>query len=331
MNSTVMHGDDLYFSEQDLSVIHRKNSLIIWNVLNYFITYANEANWEPGHVTRNMDHVTGSALDWWINARTQELINSVTDYLDQYDTVRATKTIEAYVNDLSTWYVRRSRGRKDQEFFSTLYQVLLTFSKVIAPVMPYMAERIHRALIDEKSSVHLTKWPESKKLSSGEQDILLKMRLVREIVEEGHSQRKTQGVKVRQPLASLTYSLKDKKPLGEELEQIIASEMNVKLVEFNDHQAKRVEIDWELTLELKQEGLARDLERFIQDLRKKQDLRVGQMVSINWDVSSEGLSGLFDMIDKKKTYVSNLKRQKGLQGKNMETEEGTVTIEIEKA
>src|SRR5258708_6931072 len=136
MNSPVMNADNLNFSERELSVIYRKNILILWNVYNYFVTYANEAGWEPKPAGYKPDLT--NVLDLWIVAKTQELVNTVTDELDGYNTVRATRAIEEYINESSTWYLRRTRGRKDSHFFGSLRHALLAMAKVSAPELPYI-------------------------------------------------------------------------------------------------------------------------------------------------------------------------------------------------
>ncbi len=305
MNCPVMLGDhDVNFSERELGVTYRKNVLILWNVFNYFVTYANEAGFDSK--TPWPAQKFESVLDQWAIAKTQELINEVTLHLDNYDTVRATRIMESYINELSTWYLRRSRGRKDQEFFLTLRHCLIVTALVTAPVMPYLSEIIFRHLdfVGDVPSVHLENWPDSKSLSGADKEVLASMKVVRDLVEQGHSIRKAANVKLRQPLAQMTYT---GKKLGAEFEEILADELNVKAVVLGD----KLEFDMTLTPELKQEGLARDLERVIQEMRKQKGFKVGETVDLFYDTTDAELIAAFAVFDTKKTYIGQIKQEPG--------------------
>ncbi|HEX9502796.1 MAG TPA: class I tRNA ligase family protein [Patescibacteria group bacterium] len=322
MNSPVMNADNLNFSERELSVIYRKNILILWNVYNYFVTYANEAGWEPKPAGYKPDLT--NVLDLWIVAKTQELVNTVTDELDGYNTVRATRAIEEYINELSTWYLRRSRGRKDSHFFGSLRHALLVMAKVSAPVIPYMSELIYSNLNKNPAvlSVHLAKWPEKKELSKDQKEVLEQMELVRNLVEQGHGLRKAANIKLRQPLASVTYN--DKNELRKDYTDILAEELNVKTVKFGD----KLEFDLNLTSELKKEGLARELERAVQDLRKKSGLKVGEIVNLSYNTDDDELIAAFDLFDTKKTYINKISKEAG--GEKFEVEGKSVDIALTK-
>jgi len=145
----------------------------------------------------------------------------------------------------------------------TFYQTLVDLTKVLAPFIPFISDSIYRNLTAERS-VHLTAWPEQGDI---DQKLLDDMKLAREIVELAHSQRKEKSVKLRQPLASITYLHTEKLP--DEVEQVIAAEVNVKSVRYQSGKELEVELDWSLTDDLKAEGAARELIRQIQDERKK--------------------------------------------------------------
>ncbi len=339
MNSAVMQAEDLNFSERELGVIYRKNILILWNVFNYFVTYANEAGWEPKQGAG--DRVQGTVLDKWVVAKTQELVNGVTDELNNYSTVRATRMIEDYINELSTWYVRRSRGRKDDEFFETLRHCLLVLSKLMAPVTPYVAELIYQNLttspspslkggesensppfkgeLEGVSSVHLTAWPEKQDLRTEQRTLLAQMSLVRDLVEQGHSLRKAANIKLRQPLQSFVYAGNQ---LGAEFEEILADELNVKSVKFSD----KLEFDLNITPELKKEGLAREIERAVQEMRKQKGLKVGETVNLSYDTDDSELKAAFALFDTKKTYVDKIAAASG--GEEVEIDGKKLTISL---
>ncbi|OGE84017.1 MAG: hypothetical protein A3B10_04110 [Candidatus Doudnabacteria bacterium RIFCSPLOWO2_01_FULL_44_21] len=320
MNSVVMLADDMNFSEKNLAVTYRKNILILWNVYNYFVTYANEADWEPkSKVKSQKSKVT---LDQWIVAKTQELVNQITENLDSYNTVKATRAIEDYINELSTWYLRRSRGRKDDEFFATLRYCLLAVSKVIAPIMPYIAELIYQNLNrkTEILSVHLAAWPETKKLTKDDQELLVNMQTVQNLVEQGHSLRKAANIKLRQPLKTFVYHFQRR--LGKVFEEILADELNVKEVGYG----RELKFDQKITAELKKEGLARELERTIQGMRKTKGFKVGQLAVLGYNTNDNELKAAFALIDTKKTYLSQIKEESG--GEEVEIEGKKATIRL---
>lgn len=322
MNSPVMNADNLNFSERELGIAYRKNVLILWNVFNYFVTYANEEGYEP-----KADSLPelNNVLDKWIVAKTQVLINTVTDEMDSYNTVRSSRAVEEYINELSTWYVRRSRGRKDEGFFISLRHSLLVVSKVIAPLMPYMAELIYQSLNRKTDvlSVHLAAWPEKKDLDQSQEEVLVSMQTIKDLVEQGHSLRKGASIKLRQPLAVFTYSGKQ---LAPEFEEILADELNVKSVKFGEVQG----FDLNITPELKQEGLARELERTIQGMRKEQGFKVGEMANISYDTEDKELEAALGQIDTKKTYVSAVKLEKGVAGETVDIDGKKLTIHLGK-
>ncbi|MEO8065605.1 MAG: class I tRNA ligase family protein [Candidatus Doudnabacteria bacterium] len=304
MNSPVMLAENLDFSERELAVVYRKNILILWNVYNYFVTYANEAGWEPK--PPGYKPVLDNVLDKWIVAKTQELILEVTLELDNYNTVKATRAIEAYINELSTWYLRRSRGRKDSHFFGTLRHALTVLAKVSAPVMPYMSELVYSNLNKnpETISVHLAKWPEKKELDQEQKKILEQMQQVRDLVEQGHALRKASNIRLRQPLESFTY---DKQLLAKDFEEILADELNVKSVKFGSI----LEFDLKITPKLKNEGLARELERTVQEMRKKSGFKVGEKANLSYDTEDKELKAAFELFDTKKTYIGKISQGKG--------------------
>ena len=300
MNSPVMQADNLNFSERELGVIYRKNVLILWNVYNYFVTYANEAKWDDEDV-----NVSEQVLDRWMHARTQELVNAVTDNLNAYGTVRATRAIEQFINDLSTWYLRRSRGRSDADFFGTLRHCLIVVSKVMAPFAPYISEEMYRNLNrkPEILSVHLAAWPEKRDLSAEEGQLLALMNHIRNIVEEVHALRAKEKIKLRQSLAKLEIPEEKFSPA---LLDILKDEVNVKEVVVGD----KLELDTNLSDDLKLEGLTAELTRQIQQLRKESGLKIGQMADLSYETDSDMIEKALTQVDRKKTYLKEIKKGK---------------------
>lgn len=328
MNSVVMQADNLNFSEREVQNVYRKVVLILWNVFNYYQIYSAAANYEAQDLVGESSNI----LDRWITARTQELINGVTENLDNYNTVWATRLISEYIDDLSTWYLRRSRGRSDKEFFTTLRQSLLNTAKVIAPIMPYLAEVIYQGLKtktqnlkSETESVHLEDWPEARELSEEEKNILRDMAIIREAASLGQAIRKALNIPVRQPLPRLAFFTKEEMTPTKELLQVLLDELNVKKFDpaLSGEKVENVEImagtsrilnfylDTSVSEELNLEGMIRSLERAIQELRKKQGLKVGEMAVLTYETSDTEIKKALDLFDKNKTYISEVKEAEG--------------------
>lgn len=270
-------ADNLLFGYKIGDETRRRFHLKLWNVYNYFVTYANLDGWEP----QEKDHEK-HILDKWILSRFHQTIEGVTSLLEKYDSYRATGQIEAFVDDLSNWYIRRSRGRtgpssdnkEDKEaFYQTSYKVLTTLSRLLAPFTPFMSEVIFRNLTKDKS-VHLADWPKAE----GTLDTKLheKMEMIREIAEKAHAIRKEEEIPVRQPLATL---MTEKEDPGDELTEVLKGEINVKEVKWATG-SDEAKLDTKITPELEEEAKARNLIRKIQRERKKMGIGLTQKVSI---------------------------------------------------
>jgi isoleucyl-tRNA synthetase len=289
--------------------VRRRFYLILWNSYKYFVDYASLSGWTceatPKDITQQL-----TILDRWVLSRLTQTVVLVNKSLEKFDAATASRAIEEFVvTDLSTWYIRRSRDRvgpsaeaSDQTIFlSTLYGVLVTLSKLLAPFMPFISELMYRNLVGEES-VHLDNYPLGDASLIDEQ-LVADMKVVRELSEMGHSQRKEAGIKLRQPLASSSYTLS--KQLAKELEQILAEELNVKAVEY-DSSSKTLtgKMNTKLTPELEEEGKVRDLIRSIQSLRKEQNLTLQTQVKITTNFYPQNA----DLVDhiKKQTNATEL-------------------------
>ncbi|HET9946900.1 MAG TPA: isoleucine--tRNA ligase [Patescibacteria group bacterium] len=283
MGSPVMHGEDILISEEQYRNQVRGMLLILWNTYNFFITYANQTGWQP----QSTDSASKNVLDMWIITLLNRLVEEVTEDLEKYDTVTSVEKLKKFIDELSTWYIRRSRDRvnnsgEDGEdknaFYQTTYIVLTTLSKVLAPFTPFIAEEIYRNLTTEES-VHLTDWPHAD-TSLVDEKLMKEMQLVRKIVELGLGQRKEQSIKVRQPLRQLSV-LGLETELREDLFKLIKDEVNVKEVVFSEGKGElRVVLDTKLTPELEKEGKAREIVRQIQEERKKLGTSLEEKVSV---------------------------------------------------
>jgi isoleucyl-tRNA synthetase len=312
MDSPVMHGEDVRISEEEYRNQIKNFLLTLWNSYNFFITYANLDEWKPDVKNFDVKDNSLSVLDKWILSRLMETINDVTKSLDKYNTVLSIDSLKAFIQDFSLWYIRRSRDRvgptadnklDKNSFYKTCYFVLLNFSKILAPFAPFVSEEIYRNLTKEES-VHLTFWPDfdSKNVDS---DLVNDMKLVREIVEKIHSERKSVNIPVRQPLNSVEVTV-SKIKFPDSLLDILKKEVNVKNINLKKGSDIKVILDTKLTPELIEESQARDLIRKIQTERKVQNLTLNDMV----DVVSPWLPENKEILDtiKKKTFASNIKK-----------------------
>jgi isoleucyl-tRNA synthetase len=287
-------SDNMLFGYKLADEVRRQFHLKIWNVYNYFVTYANLNNWVP----KGESPVAKNELDKWIMLRLTETLNLVAASLDNYNPQPAAMSVESFVDDLSNWYIRRSRGRADNEFFQTTYFVLVNLSLVIAPVSPFVSDWIYTNLT-KRESVHLASWPELEKSGSGLK-LISQMQFVREAVEKALAIRKETVIAVRQPLAKAQiHGLKE---LSQDLLELFKDEVNVKNVELKGGTEIKVELDTNLTEELKSEGSARELVRQIQDERKK----IGTDLNQKIDVRLPSWPKEYEKYIKSKALVINL-------------------------
>jgi isoleucyl-tRNA synthetase len=290
MNSVVMQADNLNFSEKGVESVYRKVGLLLTNVYKYFATYRGEV------VMENSDDDESNILDQWITARTEELVDVMTRSLDAYDTVHATRAIQEYVDDLSTWYLRRSRKRKDAGFFKTMQASLLTASRVLAPFMPFLAEAIYLELApaDGAGSVHLEAWPKTEfSLEEKERKELMEnMAEIRRLASLGLAARAEAKIKVRQPLANLSVRGAVATGRDERLLEILKSEVNVKEVVFAPELANEVELDTVITPALREEGLLREVARMFQELRQKAGLEPKDKIVVMMELPADAKSAV---------------------------------------
>ncbi len=297
MGSPVMHGEDMIISEEDYRNQVRGMILVFWNIYNYFVTYANLEGWKPKGFCKSEN-----PLDIWIISLLNRLIVDVTQGLDNYDTVLAVNHLKSFIDNMSSWYIRRSREREDKKYFNeTAYFVLTNLCQLSAPIIPFVSEEIFINLT-KNESVHLTDWPKpNKKLINT--DLELKMTFVRQIVEKGHALRKDKGIKVRQPLAEIF--IKNVSLDINSLIDLIKDELNVKKVSlFYGNGDILVDFDFNLTQSLKKEGEAREIVRKIQDERKKIGTSLKEKVVVclpDWPKD-------FEEYIKSKALVSELKK-----------------------
>lgn len=276
LSSPVIRGEDLNFSEKEVLELQRKNIGRLHNVLAMYEMFADgtEADNDSRHV-----------LDQWILARLAEAEKEITDGFANYELDKATRPITELIDDLSVWYLRRSRDRlkgddvADRTFaLGTLRHVLKTLALLMAPSMPFYADYLWGRIKEEgdEESVHLASWP---KVGRANPDLIAEMSAVREIVTNVLEARTKAGIKVRQPVARVSGPL-----VGSEMQKIILDEVNAKVYDIAD----AVEIDTNITLELQMEGDARALMRGVQDMRKAQGLMPEDKITLVVQTSDAG-------------------------------------------
>ncbi|MCW1948941.1 MAG: isoleucine--tRNA ligase, partial [Candidatus Shapirobacteria bacterium] len=282
---------------------------MLWNSYYFFVMYANIDKFEPAFTHSSGEYantISRNTLDKWILAELYQLINDVDKKLNSYDIYGAAKDLEIFIDNLSNWYIRRSRKRfwksesdeDKKDAYTTLHQVLVMLSKLMAPFTPFISEEIYKNLTG-KESVHLAEYPQGGTISfvdEWEKYIIL-MRVARTTVNAGLQQRALSKIKVRQPLSKVTIKSpeikkleKDDKKLFDELLDILKDELNVKVVFFDEEQTEEAILDTEITEELKLEGQAREVIRFIQEMRKEAGYEVDNRIVVGYS----GMSQLFD-------------------------------------
>lgn len=294
LSSPLMRGEDLNFSEKGVGDIASKLLGRLINVLSFYELYKDDIKITATQST--------NVLDVWILARLNQTLKDVEMGMEAYELDRATRPLSLFVDDLSTWYLRRSRDRfksnsMDASFaLSTLRQVIETFAKVSAPFIPFTAEYTYQRvrLHESPESVHLCVWPNVETHNSL---VLTQMGEVRKVVSLGLEARQKANIKVRQPLQSLTIS--DNALKGNlELLELIKDEVNVKEVLFGAPEG--VILDLELSDVLREEGALRDIVREIQELRKKASLQPKESAVLT--VPDER----YDFISAHTEYISEL-------------------------
>ena len=232
-------GQERRFSSELVGEVIRSFTLTLWNVYSFFVTYAN-----LDKPTLTTAPIATSDLDRWLLSELNVLVRDVTAAYENYDVTNATRPIEAFVEKMSTWYLRRSRRRfwksesdsDKQAAYSTLYTALITVSKLLAPAMPFLADELYQNLVrpvDESApeSVHLAQWPEVLPEMIDE-SLNRDMALVVRLVSLGHSARQKANRKVRQPLAEAAFSVGNasERRAVEVYADLFMDELNVKQV-----------------------------------------------------------------------------------------------------
>jgi isoleucyl-tRNA synthetase len=303
--TAVSAGTEYRVAPRMFEEVVRRFLLILWNTYSFFVTYANLDGYVPGERPR-IPVAERPLLDRWVLAELAGLTERVTKELEDFDATSAGRAIEAFVIDLSTWYVRRSRRRfwkSDSDAdklsaYQTLHECLLAVARLLAPFTPFVAEELHgnlsRGVEGARDSVHLEDWPEPDE-TARDPELLAAMRHARRIVERGHRERDVHQVKVRQPLRSADVPALGGAPAGQggltplppELEAVVRDELNLKTLVYHSPDDGEVRLDLEIDRELRLEGLARDLVRRVQETRKQAELNIDDRIELWWRAEGE--------------------------------------------
>jgi isoleucyl-tRNA synthetase len=275
-SSPIVNGEDVRFSVEYLRDVQRNVFMTLNNVFSFYKLYADVDGWKPDKPLEEPH--SSNVLDQWMLARLNQAINEVTDGMEKYRLDRAARPITELLDDISNWYVRRSRRRfwkaeddtDKNQAYATLHYVILRTCQLLSPFSPFLPDYIWREMVQGTNlpeSVHLSDWPSVKEPDSASAKVLEDMKLARSYIVEGLAQRAAAGIKVRQPLSSVEVPA-----VPEKFKNIIAEELNVK--EVRSIAKSSINLDTNVTAELKEEGIARELVRVVQNARKNAGFNV---------------------------------------------------------
>ncbi len=364
-SSPLMNGEDTRFSVDFLRHVQRNVLMTLNNVYSFYKLYADVDGWQPKNAGKRPQ--SSNILDQWVLARLDQTINEVTETMDQYRLDKATRPLEGLLDDVSNWYVRRSRRRfwksqNDQDkhqAYETLHYVSLSLCQLMAPFTPFLTDHIWRGLVQGTNlpeSVHLSDWPSLNEPDNTSHKILLDMAYVKGAINIGLAKRAEAGIKVRQPLAKATILnaiIEDGHQKA--YEQIVKDELNVKSVVikrstevsaeptkamWQDPGYKRqdggtVEIilDTQLTDDLKAEGLMRELVRHIQNARKKAGLNIDDRIELKIEADSKEVTEAIERFKETiftETLTSSELTEEGQYSETVEVEGQPVKISLKR-
>ncbi|MBP9668311.1 isoleucine--tRNA ligase [Candidatus Saccharibacteria bacterium] len=298
LSSPLLSGEDFTLLDKDVGDVARKLTML-WNMYDFFTMYAEVDGWEWNGSTEDPSDNLENPLDQWIVSRLHQTMSELERNMDAYNIPDALSPVLPFIDDASNWYVRRSRRRfwksgDDQDkndAYKTLHYVLTQSAIMLAPFTPFLSEELYHNLTGSTESVHLLDWPE---IGAINKLVVNDMNVLRDQITQALSLRAKAGIKIRQPLASVTVPTISE---SVDAEAILMEELNVKSVE----NGQEVGIDLNITTELKEEGLSREIIRVVQNARKKAGLNVDDRIKLNLSYEQE----IEDAINHFKVIIAN--------------------------
>ena len=326
MSSPVVSAQNLNFSEKELAELSRGMFRMLWNTYSFFVLYAQVDNWQPN---KERKEESKNPLDCWIISALNSLIKNFDTEMENYQLNRAARLLPEFIDNLSNWYVRRSRRRfwkseSDEDknsAYQTLWTVLIELSKVMAPFCPFVSEEIYKNLTGEES-VHLVDFPvaDEKKI---DEKLNSKINLQRRIVNMGLSLRVESKIRVRQPLVAVYVAGEYKDEVDEMTNNLgmlwvmLEEELNIKGlivsrdkvvgdgIIWKEESGLIVGLDTNITPELKLEGTARELVRAIQGMRKEAGYQVDDKILVGY-IGEKKVFDQFGELIAKETLADNI-------------------------
>lgn len=300
LTSPVMKAENLRFSEKGVDEVLKRFVLTLWNTYSFLVMNVELSKIEKGEIIKIGK--SENPLDQWILSELNLLITEVDEEMQDYDLIKASRPLGDFVDKLSNWYLRRSRRRfisedaKDKlAAYQTLYYVLITFTKLMAPFMPFLADEIFKNLSEGKS-VHLEDFPKVS-IEGIDDELSGQMNLVRDVVTLGLAVRAQNRIKVRMPLQNIEIRKEGLERLNENLAYILKEELNIKSISIvkdirereglgiAEDKGIKVALDLRISEELELEGLARETIRQIQAMRKIAGYNRDDLVQVKYEVS----------------------------------------------
>ncbi|MDO4871100.1 MAG: isoleucine--tRNA ligase, partial [Candidatus Saccharibacteria bacterium] len=281
IQSPLLNGEDFALLDKDVADVARKLTMI-WNMYDFFTMYAEVDDWEfDGQLIDPLTIDLKNPLDRWVVSRLHQLRNQITDNMNVYDIPHAVEDVLLFIDDASNWFVRRSRRRfwkgeddtDKNQAYQTLHYVLSYLALILAPFVPFLSEELWQKMVGSES-VHLQDWPEAGQI---DERIVADMAELRGFVNEALALRAKAGIKIRQPLAEVV--LPRSADGVEWFSDILLEELNVKRVSWQA-EAPVIALDFTITSDLRNEGLAREVIRAVQNARKKAGLNIDDRINL---------------------------------------------------